>query len=128
LDVSDFLKITEVNIYFYQDFNFADNLNMPIIYEEKDASRPFVPHNILFSGLKVYLGVAKEDQTDESTFLYSYQSYSYDSKEETIYDEELNMKQTVFSCDEEKILLFAWVHQEADGTFSVIKDIDDLIQ
>lgn len=128
LDVSDFLKINEVNIYFYQDFNFADNLNVPIAYEEKDASRPFVPHNILFSGLKVYLGVAAEDQTNESTFLYSYQSYSYDSKEETIYDEELNMKQTVFSCDEEKILLFTWVHQEADGTFSVVKDIDDLIQ
>lgn len=127
LDVSDFLKINQVDIYFYQDFNFADHLNAAIYYEEKDAVRPFVPQNILFNGLKVYLGVAAEDLTDESTFLYSHQSLSYDSKEKTIYDEELNMKQTVFSCDEKKKALFTWVHYESDGTFSVIKDNTDLM-
>jgi hypothetical protein len=72
------------------------------------------------------LGVCAEDLTEESTFLYSYQPLSYSSEEEVVYNTELNESETIFTCKEEKIALFTWVHYESDGTYSVIKNPTDL--
>lgn len=126
LDVSEFLKISDISIYFYQDFNFADNMNVPIWYEEKDADGPFVPENILFNNLKVYLGVSAEDRKEESTYLYSYNALSYSSEEKVYYDEDNDTVASEFICNDQKFVFFTWVHYESDGTFSVIKDATSL--
>lgn len=125
LDISDFLKVTEINVYFYQDFNFADHMNVPISYEEKGLV-PYVPPNIMFNKLEVFLGVAAEDIKDEATYIYTYQPLTYESTEKTYVNEETGDIITKFECDEKKIILFTWVHYESDGTYSVIKDVTDL--
>lgn len=125
LDVSEFLNIHNIDIYFYQDYNFADNMNIPIQYEEENGV-PVIPENIIFDNVNVYLGVSAEDIKDETTFLYSYNALSYPSKEIRIDEPELGIHQIVFACDEVKYLYFTWVHYEPDGTFSVIKDVNDL--
>ena len=125
LDVSEFLNIHNIDIYFYQDYNFADSMNTPIQYEEENGV-PVIPENIIFDNVNIYLGVSAEDIKDETTFLYSYNALSYSSKETRIDEPELGIHQIVFICDEVKQLYFTWVHYEPDGTFSVIKDVNDL--
>ena len=113
IDISEFLKVNSVTIYFYQDFNFADGANKYIVYEE------YLPENILFNDLNVYLGVSAEDVKDEALYLYTYDSLSYEELEENSEEEEIS--------DEinKKEIALAWVHYENDGTFTVIKDIGD---
>lgn len=127
IDISDFLNVHSITIYYYQDFNFADSMNKYIVYDEYNADgRPAVPENLGFENVNVYLGVSAQDIKDETTFLYSYDSLGYSSKEVQIGDTHA----FTFECgpEEEKDLIFAWVHYEKNGTFSVIKDIDDLIK
>lgn len=127
IDISDFLNVHSIEIYYYQDFNFADSQNRYIIYNEYNSDgRPAVPENLGFENVNVYLGVSAQDIKDETTFLYSYDSLGYSSKEVQIGDTHA----FTFECEpeEEKKLIFAWVHYEKNGTFSVIKDIDDLIK
>lgn len=129
IDISDFLNVHSLDIYFYQDFNFADAANVPIYYYDEEMGpdgRPMIPENILFNNVNIYLGVSAEDIKDETTFLYSYNALTFTSEEKEVYDEELQIRQTVFTCNEEHDLYFTWVHYESDGTYTVIKDVNDL--
>jgi hypothetical protein len=36
IDISDFTNVHSIDIYFYQDFNFADASNKTIYYNEVD--------------------------------------------------------------------------------------------
>ena len=130
IDISDFLNVHSLDIYFYQDFNFADAANAPIYYYDEEMGpdgRPVIPENILFNNVNIYLGVSVEDIKDETTFLYSYNALTFTSKEKDVYNEELQIKQTIFTCNEEHDLYFTWVHYESDGTYTVIKDVNDLV-
>lgn len=129
IDISDFLNVHSLDIYFYQDFNFADAANIPIYYYNEEMGpdgRPAIPENILFNNVNIYLGVSAEDIKDETTFLYSYNTLTYISEEKVVYDEDLQIKQSIFTCNEEHDLYFTWVHYESDGTYTVIKDVNDL--
>lgn len=103
IDITEFLNINTIEIYFFQDFNFADGSNKYIVYEE------YLPENILFSNLNVYLGVSAEDAKDETLHLYTYDSLNYEENQDEV----------------NKNIQLAWIHRENNGTFTVIKDTED---
>ena len=101
IDISDFINVHSIDIYFYQDFNFADYANQFIYYYELDGTAgwiedeetgesklvPIVPENIKFDNVNIYLGVSAEDIKDETTFLYSYDALSYLGEKKEVYDD-----------------------------------------
>lgn len=103
LDISNFLNVQEVSIYFFQDYLFADSANKDIPYED-------MPANIEITNLHVYFGLTSDEIESEKTFLYTFDSLNYDETEEI------------------KTLHFAWVHKEANGSFTVVKDLDGLLK
>ena len=137
IDISDFVNVHSINIYFYQDFNFADASNQTIYYNEVDGTAaiidfklvPIIPENISFDNVNIYLGVSAEDIKDESTFLYSYGALGYTGIETKNYDDATGtwVESTTYSCNTEHDLHFVWVHYEANGTYSVIDEFDDLV-
>lgn len=103
LDISNFLNVQEVSIYFFQDYLFADSANKDIPYKD-------MPANIEITNLHVYFGLTSDEIESEKTFLYTFDSLNYDETEEI------------------KTLHFAWVHKEANGSFTVVKDLDGLLK
>ena len=103
LDISNFLNVQEVSIYFFQDYLFADSANKDIPYND-------MPANIEITNLHVYFGLTSDEIESEKTFLYTFDSLNYDETEEI------------------KTLHFAWVHKEANGSFTVVKDLDGLLK
>lgn len=144
IDISDFINIHSIDIYFYQDFNFADYANQSIYYYELDGTAgwiedeetgelkliPIVPENIKFDNVNVYLGVSAEDIKDETTFLYSYDALSYLGEKKEVYDDSTGalLKIPTYVCNIESDLHYVWVHYEKNGTFSVIDEYEDLIK
>ena len=135
IDISDFINVHSIDIYFYQDFNFADYANQSIYYYELDGTanekgEPIVPENIKFDNVNVYLGVSAEDIKDETTFLYSYDALSYLGEKKEVYDNSTGalLKIPTYVCNTESDLHYVWVHYEKNGTFSVIDEYEDLIK
>jgi hypothetical protein len=130
IDISDFLNIHSIKIYFYQDYSFVDGENNTIIYTDRDKyGHPAVPENILFSNTNIYLGISAEDIKDETVYLYSYDALGYNSEEEIVIDEYGDKLPTGnWLCDEEHELRMVWVHYEKDGTYSVIDNLEELLK
>lgn len=117
IDITGFLNIRSIKIYFYQDFNFADNLNRPIDYEP-ERRPPDIPPNISFNNLNVYLGVSAEDIKEDAGLLYTYDSLGYNTIEQ---------ENNEWICNEQKELHLSWVHYENDNTYSVIDELEELL-
>lgn len=135
IDISDFINVHSIDIYFYQDFNFADYANKFIYYYELDGTanekgEPIIPENIKFDNVNIYLGVSAEDIKDETTFLYSYDALSYLGEKKEVYDDSTGalLKIPTYVCNTESDLHYVWVHYEKNGTFSVIDEYEDLIK
>lgn len=123
-DTSEFLNIHSIEIYFYQDYDFADGDNVYITYDEyNEDGRPSDPPNILCSNLDIFLGVSAEDITEEAGLLYSYEALSY-----TGIEHKDDKGVSSWTCDEEHTLNFSWVHYEPNGTFSVIDNLEKLLE
>ena len=123
-DTSEFLNIHSIEIYFYQDYDFADGDNIYITYDEYDEDgRPSDPPNILCSNLDIFLGVSAEDITEETGLLYSYEALSY-----TGIEHKDDKGVSSWTCDEDHILNFSWIHYEPNGTFSVIDNLEKLLE
>lgn len=126
IDISEFLNIHSIKMYFFQDFEFADSLNAPISYKA-NQSPPHIPPNILFDNINVYLGISAEDIKEDTSLLYTFDSRSYTGIETIKYDENTGVKLgSDWSCEDNKTLNVAWVHYEKDNTYSVIDEEDDL--
>ena len=126
IDISEFLNIHSIKMYFFQDFEFADSLNAPISYKA-NQSPPHIPPNILFDNINVYLGISAEDIKEDTSLLYTFDSRSYTGIETIKYDENTGVKLgSDWSCEDNKTLNVAWVHYERDNTYSVIDETDDL--
>lgn len=132
-DITEFLNIHSIDIYFYQDYNFADGNNTTIRYEYVDEEGnstnaengvPDTPENILFDNINIYLGISSENIKDETTFLYSYDALSYTGIETTLTNED-GVSSTVWSCDSDHDLHFVWVHCQQKETTEVFV-IDNL--
>lgn len=127
IDISEFLNIHSIKMYFFQDFEFADSLNAPISYKA-NQSPPHIPPNILFDNINVYLGISAEDIKEDTSLLYTFDSRSYTGIETIRYDENTGTKLgSDWSCEDNKTLNIAWVHYEKDNTYSVIDEEDDLL-
>lgn len=101
IDISDFLTVKGIDIYFFQDYLFADSANKLIPYANQ-------PSNIELEKIKLMFGVSASEMENEKTFLWTFDSLNYDENEE------------------EKTLNFAWVHKESNGNFTAVKDIEAL--
>lgn len=101
IDISDFLTVKGIDIYFFQDYLFADSANKLIPYANQ-------PSNIELEKIKLMFGVSASEMENEKTFLWTFDSLNYDEHEE------------------EKTLNFAWVHKESNGNFTAVKDIEAL--
>lgn len=101
IDISEFLTVKDLKIYFFQDYCFADSANKYILYADQ-------PANIELSNIKMFFGVTADEMQTEKTFLWTF--------------DDLNYGETA----EKKTLHFAWVHKEDNGNFSTIKDLTGL--
>ena len=129
IDISKFQNVHSIDVYFYQDYNFADGNNQTISYEEYDSVTgvPAVPENIIFDNTQFYLGVSAEDIKAEKTYLYSYDPYTYTGIETKIGKDEFGTQISTYTCETSQELLFAWIHYEDNGTYSVIDNLDKLM-
>lgn len=128
IDISEFLNINSIKIYFIQDFDFADNENKLITYPDELLAPPKIPPNISFSNLTVALGISAENLQDDTALAYTYDSMSYTGSETIVYDNNTSERiGSIWSCQEEKELHLSWVHLEpSDRSYSVIDTIEDL--
>lgn len=127
IDISEFLNIHSIVIYFIQDFDFTDQLNKIITYDLDESKRPpNIPPNIVFTNLFVALGVSAEDIKQDTALIYTYDSKSYTGLEEIVYDEETGVRiGSKWSCEDQKNINISWVHHEKDR-YSVIDDQEKL--
>lgn len=104
-DISHFVTLNRIDIFFWQDHNFVAQNGTYIPYQSAGKD---LPANILLSGLDVKLGLTTDECQTDRVFLYTYDDvyYGYDPLEDTprAADEK-----------EERILNFAWVHIGPDG-------------
>lgn len=129
IDITEFLNIHSVKIYFYQDYAFADGDNNIIVYDDYNNGQPAIPPNILFDNVNIYLGISAENIKDETVLLYSYDQLGYTGIEEKAKDKDGDLLPTGrWLCDENHELRMVWVHYEKDGTFSVIDNLEELLK
>ena len=129
IDITEFLNIHSVKIYFYQDYAFADGDNNIIVYDDYNNGQPAIPPNILFDNVNIYLGISAENIKDETVLLYSYDQLGYTGIEEKVKDKDEDLLPTGrWLCDENHELRMVWVHYEKDGTFSVIDNLEELLK
>lgn len=129
IDITEFLNIHSVKIYFYQDYAFADGDNNIIVYDDYNNGQPAIPPNILFDNVNIYLGISAENIKDETVLLYSYDQLGYTGIEEKAKDKDGDWLPTGrWLCDENHELRMVWVHYEKDGTFSVIDNLEELLK
>ena len=122
-DISDFLSISSIKIYFYQDYEFFDGNYKYIPYGDlsAEANEPVIPYNILCSNLDVFLGLGTDDIQDETGILYSYNALSYIGIEHTDSD-----GSKMWTCDEDHKLYFSWIHYESEESYEVIDNLEKL--
>ena len=126
IDITDFLNIHSIQVYFYQDYGFVDGDNNTIIYTERSKTgEPLIPENILFSNVQVYIGISAADIKDETVLLHSYDRLGYTGIEEL---DEDGLPTGTWLCDENHELRMVWVHYEKDGTFSVVDNLEELLK
>lgn len=104
-DVSNFLNISKIQIYFLQNWNFKANNGELISYQDSITGEK-LPPNILFSNLNLYLGLTADELTDDKVFLYSYDDALYSTVADT------------------KELRATWVHRMDNG-FMAIDTLDE---
>lgn len=130
LDITEFLNIHNIKIYFYQDYAFADGDNNIIYYDAYQSNgKPAIPENIIFNNVNIYLGISAENIKDETVLLYSYDQLGYTGIEEKVVDKDGDLLPTGnWLCNENHELRMVWVHYEKDGTFSVIDNLEELLK
>lgn len=100
-DISSLISLEEIEIYFWQDFDFQDEQRVLIPWE--DEFRGVVPPNLFLSNFNVYLGLTTDDINDERVFLYTYDDVKYGYEPEVLTNREKLDTRT---------LEFAWVHHD----------------
>ncbi len=115
-DISSLISLEEIEIYFWQDFNFQDEQRELIPWE--DEFRGVVPPNLFLSNFNVYLGLTTDDINDERVFLYTYDDVRYGYEPEVLTNREDLDTRT---------LEFAWVHHDyAEEKFILVNTPEKL--
>lgn len=112
LDISNFLTLTHIDCYFWQELDenkhiFRDYNGVKIPYELSPGVP--VPPNIIIENLQVLLGLTAEEATEDRVLL-----YSYDDEEYGIAPNEIDNPVALARSDK-KTLRLAWIHISEDG-------------
>ena len=109
-DISGFLTLDRIDIFFWQDHNFVAYNNTYIAYQ--NAAGADLPANIFVSDLVVKLGLTVDECQTDRVFLYTYDDvyYGYDPLDDTATEDQLK---------ETRELQFAWVHLSPTGPILV---------
>lgn len=117
-DVSNFQKLTRIDVYFWQDhrsgYEFKDELMKDIPWQ---INHQECPPNIMVSNVKLLMGVDANSFTTDKVFLYTYDNLVYGINPYTDKDRAVEDKRT---------LQFAWVHKLEDGSAELINNVNKL--
>ena len=116
-DISNFISLNRIEIYFYQDWNFRDVSGNLIDYYDSQ-SKSNLDDNIFYSDLNVYLGYTSSDLTEDKLFLYTYDNLSFG--EEPLETSESRRKEL-----DTRQLKISWAHKEDSG-FRIIDEKKEL--
>ena len=123
LDVSNFLSLTGIDIYFYQDDshyvndiadhflldNFMDEQHQLIPYDDDDHR--LLPKNIYVDNLQVFLGLTTSQCNTDRVLLYTYDSTQYG---EDPFNE--NSRDQV----DKRTIQISWIHKMKDGSMVLV--------
>jgi len=112
LDISNFLTLTHIDCYFWQELDenkhiFRDYNGVKIPYEIEPGI--LMPSNIIIGNLKVLLGITAEEATSDRALLYCYEDEEYGIAPNEIDDP------TALARSDQKTLRLAWIHITEDG-------------
>ena len=122
LDVSGYIQLEHIDIFFYQDHNFRDYRHNPIAYlqegQQMASGEPMLlPANIYYDNLRVLLGITTEECKTDKVLLYTYNNLTYG---EDMYGSDQAENNT-------KELVLAWVHKIDDGAILVDRNEADIV-
>ena len=121
VDISSFLSVSKVDVYFIQEFDFYDESGMQIPYQQPKLGDPLsfvaVPDNIFIRNIEAYFGVESSELNEERVFFFTHNSMYYnanlvgETEEETL---ALNTKQDT------KTLQLNWIHIKDDNSGTIL--------
>lgn len=126
IDISDFLEINSIKIYYYEDNNFVNSLTGELIepdlltlgvVEDEDGNiirdESMIDESAIYpitlDNIEVYLGLTTEELDSDKVFLYTYDNLEYGN----------NLADLSRGVYDEKELHVAWVHMGEDGQYNV---------
>lgn len=136
LDISHLLTLDRIDCYFWQDFEFYDQWGnwIPPWYELTEIQdgqevnvRKYVDPNIIFTDLKILVGITADEATTDRAIIYTYDEPAYglsQTMQGDMSDEQLTQwrkgiavrEDDPKSNDTKKVLQLAWIHiDEKDG-------------
>lgn len=136
-DISGYLWLDRIDIFFYQDnnatailrepvdgntqyisYNFIDEQGKVIPYEAEyinpDGSHDLLPYNIYFDNLEVLLGLTTDECSTDRVFLYTYDNIQFGYNPETQVDEGNPVRE----------LQFAWVHKTENNGIVLVNHVE----
>lgn len=114
-NISNYLRIDRIDIYFWQDHNFLDETFTAIPYE--DNSGNLYPANIIINNLTLSMGVDVNEFDVDKVFVYTYDDLYYGKDP---YSGESRAEK------DSRTLQFAWVHKLDDGSAELINTPEQL--
>ena len=114
LDVSNYISLEHIDIFFYQDHNFKDYRRdfIPYIQDgqfDSEGNEMLYPPNIYYDNLQVLLGITTEECKNDRVLLYTHNNLTYG---ESMYAPEQ-------AEENEKELVLAWIHKVDDSAVLV---------
>lgn len=121
LDVSNYISLEHIDIFFYQDHNFKDYRRdfIPYIQDgqfDSEGKEMLYPPNIYYDNLQVLLGITTEECKNDRVLLYTHNNLTYG---ESMYAPEQ-------AEENEKELVLAWVHKVDDSAVLVDRRETDM--
>lgn len=138
LDISNFLTLDRVDIFFYQNtdtiidngyyikngqrvtqtmaYNFVSDQGelIPYTYQDQDGSNYLLPFNIYYNNLEVLLGLTTDECSTDRTLLYTYDDVMYG---EDPFDPNAR------SAKDTRELKFAWIHKTESGDIVLVDHV-----
>lgn len=92
-DVSDFMRIEKVEVFFQQDFLFFNQYNEYITWKRTNG---ILDPNIIFNNLGVYLGFKASELGKDQIFLYTYDETTYGDNPDSLVDRNVLDQKTIY--------------------------------
>lgn len=121
IDISAFVSVSQVDIYFVQGLDFYDEDGVQIPYAEIKAGSEAVsvpmPDNIFLRNINAYFGMESSELKEEKLFLYTYSPMYYNANLTGNTPEETAQKNLE---QDTKQMFFNWVHIKDDNSGTIL--------